>query len=123
MSNKKQFYSQKKNKDSSKQQQQNHADNAPFVREKKEVNIIAYCKICSTGISNSTYALSNEEDFVHFECALKKAREVMTQTLSYSKKYKVSYLGSLTFGIYTEKGGNFQWEIQKKITLKELLGQ
>lgn len=87
----------------------------------QEIKIIGHCPICSTGVSDQVHALVNEDQYIHFECALKKLKEITFTKYPQNKKNKFSYIGTNTFAIYTEKDYKSSWTILEKITLKEIL--
>ena len=87
-----------------------HHSNIPILPTKSVAEPGLVCKICNEKIQTIASAISVDDGYVHFDCALEqvKAEEKPNENQT------VSYIGSGKFGV-CEKDENGKWTIVKTI--------
>lgn len=87
-----------------------HHSNIPILPTKCVSEPGLVCKICNEKIDTIASALSVDDGYVHFDCALQQIREDEKP----NDHQTVSYIGSGKFGV-CEKDENGKWTIVKTI--------
>lgn len=92
--------------------------------EKKE--ILGKCILCQSNVSDDVYSLSLENEdlgkqYLHFECMVKRVKQLALVKFPKVNHYKVYYIGGGNFAAVVEKNyKGMQWEILFKTNIKEI---